>query len=64
MSDADYDTIAPERQAELRILALRIVSEQLPDDATEARFTMDRIEELIGFLRTGDWTSVRERPPG
>jgi hypothetical protein len=63
MSDAEYDIIAPERQAELRILALRIVSEQLPDDPIEARFTMDRIEELIGFLRTGEWTS-RERPRG
>jgi hypothetical protein len=35
----------------------------LPDDPIEARFTMDRIEELIGFLRTGEWTS-RERPRG
>ena len=61
MAEAN-DQIPPARQADLHALALHIVTEQLPHDGAEARFVVAEIQELLGFIETGQWPFPQDGP--
>ena len=62
MAEGKDGQIPPARRADLHALALHIVTEHLPHDCTEARFTVARIEELLGFIKTGQWPCLHDGP--
>jgi hypothetical protein len=55
MAQGNDGQIPPARQTDLHALALHIVTELLPHDCAEARFIVNEIQELLGFIETGQW---------
>ena len=62
MAQGNDGQIPPPRQADLHALALQIVTEHLPHDCAEARFTVDKIVELLDFIETGQWPFPQDGP--
>ena len=62
MAEANGAQIPHARQVELHALALQIVTEHLPHDCAEARFIVDEIQELLGFIETGQWPFPPDGP--